>query len=1398
MSPKLDRYLDVPDDAQADSVEDLLGALAEHGVTVRKRHGSLELDIPSFCSAETLIARFNNARSEVLAHINLNPGILLVNRERQPDTAVFPMTDLQTAYLVGESELDRFSTPACITQGYKVAGLDIERLVRAVNSLFLKHPMLRVRASLELDGQYIAATTPPWFPLYESIADPTEALARYKTLLGSPASLLPGLAQGPQLGCAVIEHGSGHYLILTTRLFVLDARSITLIYRDLTALYDADVYAATGAGSLYPSFISALTHYRQSQQYRNAIAYWTRRLSTLPGGPQLPAGRKNNPTGVHRSSFTRITHRLPSRSWQKLQQRARHYNLTVSAVLCALYSEVLRRWSECDHFCLTVLVSARAHIISAEKIEEELGNFGSTLLLETKPGGDTFLACAKAVQAQLSSDLQHSMVSATQVAHRLRTSGNGAGLSNIPYVFASGLDAQGLDDVAQRLELPGWELDCKSMHTPQVILDHQVFEDSGELVTQFDYVAAAFPAQLMEELTFTHRQMLMHLVEQAEHWLDAWKISLDASLTHGRRNANDTSVTWGRAGLFELASQQISRSPDHCAIDSTDTQITYGQLAVEVSHLAGTIKHVTRSDPACEVVAILAGKSAAQYLAALAIIEAGKAYLPLHIDWPIQRIREVLEKSRINTVVLDPRGQTKLANESTELHRIAIDSPVPMSEQATRSLRQPDLQELAYVIYTSGSTGSPKGVAIRHGAVQNTILSIVHRFGLSSSDRILSLSELNFDLSVFDLLGSIATGATIVLPPPAAQRDPQAWSHCVIQSRVTVWNTVPALLEMLLDYLGNRASEVLCSLRLVLLSGDWIPLSLPSRLKACCPQVRLIALGGATEASIWSNYYEVDEVDSDWKSIPYGYPLDNQTFHVLGRNMQHQPNWVPGELYIGGAGVAAGYHHDQTLTAQSFIMHSDDNAPLYRTGDYGCYWPDGTLEFLGRRDSQTKVRGYRVDLSEIEKYLTQSTGVTAAACLLMGENADKRLAAAIVIDPELFEGLDVLRSSLKASLPLYSIPDQIICIDRIPLTANQKRDTAALAALLLPACKVISELGGVSEIERELVHLWSDACSTRIATVNTDFFAAGGTSLSAIKLIREINDRYAVNLSLSNFFEYSTVARQAALIANMNLQQADAGSFVLLRKGDNNATPLVLVHPVGGHLVSYKPLIDALSMKFDLYGLHSPSIEKIPATLEALAHHYLDQLSGHIDVTDAYLVGWSMGGMIATEMAEQATRQGRSPHRVLLIDSYTAADCQAVSYSERHSVIGFFSDYLQEFILCENPSPLLDHFDSAYSLLAQAYPALAKVGHRELFTLYRIYQALYERLLAYIPPPTMARDRVLLQASNADAHRFFHLVPYRPTPCLANPHPPDIVLLSGDHYSLMRFPHVHQIAKFID
>nr|WP_246494670.1 AMP-binding protein [Brenneria izadpanahii] len=307
--------------------------------------------------------------------------------------------------------------------------------------------------------------------------------------------------------------------------------------------------------------------------------------------------------------------------------------------------------------------------------------------------------------------------------------------------------------------------------------------------------------------------------------------------------------------------------------------------------------------------------------------------------------------------------------------------------------RAVDARKPAYIIYTSGSTGTPKGVIISHRGALNTCLALNRRYAVTANDRVLALSALHFDLSVYDIFGLLSAGGALVLVDEGQRRDPAAWCEAIERHGVTIWNTVPALLDMLLTYSEGFGLKAPAWLRVAMLSGDWISLDLPARYRTFRPDGRFAAMGGATEASIWSNVYEVDDVPADWRSIPYGYPLARQKYRVADARGRDCPDWVPGELWIGGEGVALGYFNDPERTAQQFVTWGGER--WYRTGDMGCYWPDGRLEFLGRRDKQVKVGGYRIELGEIEAALLKVEGVKNAVALAVGER-EKSLAAFIV------------------------------------------------------------------------------------------------------------------------------------------------------------------------------------------------------------------------------------------------------------------------------------------------------------------------------------------------------------------------------------------------------------------
>ncbi|WP_188197861.1 AMP-binding protein, partial [Nonomuraea sp. SYSU D8015] len=415
-------------------------------------------------------------------------------------------------------------------------------------------------------------------------------------------------------------------------------------------------------------------------------------------------------------------------------------------------------------------------------------------------------------------------------------------------------------------------------------------------------------------------------------WSDPVPSLMPESQAVVRERVNDTA---GPVSGRLLHEGFFAQAADRVALVWDGGSLSYGELADRALRVAGWLRSqgVGPGTP----VGVVLPKGPEQVIAVLGVLAAGGMYVPVGVDQPAARRERILARAQVE---------------------IVLSGPLPEAEPLSKPVRV-DPEQAAYVIFTSGSTGEPKGVQVSHRAAVNTVEDVVRRFGVGAGDRVLAVSALDFDLSVFDLFGVLSVGGAVVLIGEAERRDAHRWAGLVAAHGVTVWNSVPALLDMLLTAGGGAG------LRLALVSGDWVGLDLAPRLADRAPEASLVALGGATEAAIWSNYCPVPaEVPVGWRSVPYGRPLTNQRFRVVDARGRDCPDWVAGELWIGGLGVADGYRGDPGQTAERFV--TVDGVRWYRTGDLGRYWPDGTLEFLGRADAQVKIRGHRIELGEVE------------------------------------------------------------------------------------------------------------------------------------------------------------------------------------------------------------------------------------------------------------------------------------------------------------------------------------------------------------------------------------------------------------------------------------------------
>jgi len=964
----------------------------------------------------------------------LPPVELAPDGRHQP----FELAPIQLAYWLGRGSFYELGGVACHGYGeIDLRGLDVARLERALNKVIARHDMLRVVFDADDQQQRVLADV-PWFTI-EIVDRPGEAwLTELRAAMSHrvlPADRWPLFElRAAHLGDGVVR------LFCGIDLMIVDLRSIQIVMQEVLRCYADEATLLAPLTLTFRDYVRWSITALQGERGQRDWAYWRGRAGTLPPGPELPLAVLPKAIGVPR--FEHHERRLDPATYRALKARATQYGLTPSNIVLAAFGEVLGAYSRAPRFTLNLTFFNRPSV--HDEMGQIVGDFTSTLLIEIDlTGGPSFAARARRHQHQLLESLDHSLVSGVDVMRELARK-QGPQHARFPVVLTSGL---GFGELFGDQGLPGVELLREPYiitQTPQVWLDHQVRESHGELRVTWDVVTGLFPAGMIDTMIDAYADLLRALAASDEAWtrpdlVATPKHQLDRfAAINATAGPAATDPTW-EGMLHEPVEAQARLRPDAIAVVSAERRLTYRELVGLARRLGRELR--AREVGRDELVAIVMDKGWEQVVSVLGVLHGGGAYLPIAADLPAMRRDELLAQGQVRVVLTQRRHAASEWPPGITVITIADDEPWTAHDTGPLApLRAPD--DLAYVIFTSGSTGRPKGVAIEHRSALNTIRDVNEQYGVGPADRVFGLSSLSFDLSVWDVFGVLGAGGTLVLPEPGALRDPERWLRWLRDEGVTIWNSVPALLEMIVSY-----DEALPgSLRLALLSGDWIPVTLPDRVRARAPGCRVVSLGGATEASIWSIWYPIDHVDPRWTSIPYGRPMRNQTFHVLDECLRPRPVGVTGELYIGGIGLARGYYGDPAQTAERFITHPMTGERLYRTGDLGRWQPEGTIEFLGRQDHQVKVGGHRIELGEIEHHLLQHPQIKRALVDTQGDRHARRLVA--YVEPSSEEGLvtEEVRRWLAARLPGYMVPAQLQILSALPLSSNGKVDRAALLA----------------------------------------------------------------------------------------------------------------------------------------------------------------------------------------------------------------------------------------------------------------------------------------------------------------------------------------------------------------
>ncbi|WP_440864152.1 amino acid adenylation domain-containing protein [Symbiopectobacterium purcellii] len=1040
------------------NIADFVATLELQGIELWSEGNNLHFRAPAGTLSETVKEALREHKPALLVYLASRNESEAIHCDRQGRFTPFPLTETQQAWLIGRHSAFTYGGLAC--RGFLAvsfpAVLEPVRLEQALQQLIARHDMLRVVVKEE-GFQRVLATVPDYaLPSSDLRHLSTEAAQRAverlrDTLLSAPSDY----ATWPLFAAHAVRLARDTQLLLAVELIALDAASLYLLVDELALLLFNPEQLLPAPDITFRDCVIARRAAREGKRYRDDRHYWLARLDALPDAPQLPLAE-----AVADAPFLR-RHRLLSASQVRLLgSLAGEHQVTLSVLLLGAFAQVLALYSQQRHFTLNLPVSRRDQ--RHHDIQRVVGDFTDTVLLEVDLQGVVpFGEQLRVLSQRLCDAMDHVSYSGLDVLRELSRRRGDAQI--MPVVFTSTLGQRGHREGKK----PCYHLVQGMTQTPQVLIDCQVVEQPEGILVAWDSREALFPPALIEQAFEVYSSFINRLIEDGEGCMpQARPVPLPASLCHVRQYANATCRTHPTQLLHQGIVAQAERHPEGIAVIDEHGALSYQQLLAQARRLAAQLQQAGHQPT--QRVAIFCDKGRGQALAVLATLLCGGCYVPFYLKQPTARRDLMLQDADIAWAIAD---DLTLLPAGIQVFDWRCDSPVCDFTPVSVAPEQP-----AYLIYTSGSTGTPKGVVMSHQAAWNTLADINNRFAVGPQDAMLALANLSFDLAVYDLFGVLAAGGRLVYPHADQQGDPAHWAQQIQRHGITLWNSVPSQLQMLCN-----VQQPLAPLRVVLVSGDWVPRSLTESLSALQASAEMFALGGATEAGIWSVCCPVNALEAHWVHAPYGAPLANQRLYVLDDAMNDRPDWVEGEIAIAGASLADGYWQDAEKTAQRFVT-ARNGERRYLTGDRGRYWPDGRIEFRGRYDQQVKIHGHRVELGEITATLRQHPAVADGIALLTAEGtlhgvvetaAGQQSAATSVTDAardcahQLERGMDA-----PAFMALMAAADRVAML---AMAARLRADGLFGAEAVYHSLDEIYQATHVAQTHQRLLRRWLDA-----------------------------------------------------------------------------------------------------------------------------------------------------------------------------------------------------------------------------------------------------------------------------------------------------------------------------------
>ncbi|MEH2385074.1 MAG: amino acid adenylation domain-containing protein [Nostoc sp.] len=1246
------------------------------------------------------------------------------------------------------------------------------------------------------------------------------------------------LTTGPLLRVKLLQLDEAEYmLLLNLHHIVADGWSIGVLIRELGILYkafaeDKPYLISTHLPELpiqYADFAEWQREWLQglgangTSPLQTQLAYWQKQLDGI-SVLNLPTDRLRPAVPTYRGAkqFLELPHFLT----QALEALSYQEGVTLFMTMLAAFQTLLYRYTQQEDITVGSPIANR----NRSELEGLIGFFVNSLVLRTDfSGNPTFRELLNRVREVTLGAYSHQDLPFEKLVEELHPERD---LSYHPF-FQVVFSLQ--NTPIETLELPGltlsvFEFDTK---TAKLDLEFHLWQDLDSLKGQMVYSTDLFDDTTITRMLGHFQTLLESIVGNSEQRLSDLSLLTEEERQELLIDWNDTKRDYPENKCFhQLFEAQVEKTPD--AMSATgyayalvfgDEQLSYKELNIRSNQLAHYLKKIGVESESLVGVCVerssfaqrleektLPKASLEMIIALLGIFKAGGAYLPLDPSLPQERLNFMLEDAQVSVLLTQEKLLKHFDDFSNPIICIDKDWATITQHSQENPTNCVTSDNLAYVIYTSGSTGKPKGVLLQHRGLSNLAKAQIEVFNLQPSHRILQFASLSFDASIFEIVMALQTGATLYLANKESLLPGQPLLQLLREKAITHVTLPPAVLAVL-------PTESLPALQTIICAGESCTDDIVKRWWSSSR--RFFNAYGPTEATVWST---VAEISSLSEKPPIGRPIANTQIYILDKYLQPLPIGITGELYISGEGLAQGYINRPELTTENFIpnpFNHQKGARFYKTGDLARYRPDGNIEFLGRIDNQVKIRGFRIELSEIETVLSQHENVQKAV-VIAKENVsgDKYLLAYIVLNVEMQNMASLLRKFLKEKLPEYMVPKAFVMLDSLPLTTSGKVDSWALTELDSPASRSIDKafIAPRTPTELTLAQIWVEVLNVERVGIQDNFFDLGGDSLLTVRLLKQINKQFEYELPLSSLFLNPTIESLATSLSS-ETDSLPWSPLVPIQPAGSNPT-FFCVHPIFGVVFPYYQLANHLGKNQPFYGLQPIGLDgKTPplTNIEDMATHYIEALRRVQPKGPYFLGGWSFGGWVAFEMAQQLQKSGEEVALLAVLDTLAPIPGNIPSLGNGFKFMlttvaryiwPFFLDYFYLIIaIAKNRINSLTNFNkigwlpkNLFSNFILKEDATVKVISEEsklrllselaIRPMLRVFYANSQAVLNYVPQTypkgiNLFRTKVQSSIANEDASMGWDQLIVGGT---------EIHHIPGNHLTMLRKPHIQVLA----